>query len=149
MTEVLFYHLERARLEQVLPELVMKCLERGWHSVIQTDTEEQADTFSSLLWSFRDDSFIPHGTARDGFSDRQAVFLTSDTQNPNRAKIRFILNGAQLKDSTDYLRIIYLFDGNNDEAVAMARKNWSEARRADYNVTYWRQNAQGKWEQKA
>ena len=35
MTEVLFYHLERARLEGVLPGLLEKSLERGWKAVVR------------------------------------------------------------------------------------------------------------------
>ena len=38
MTETLFYHLERRALEDVLPGLVEKSLERGWRAVIRTDS---------------------------------------------------------------------------------------------------------------
>ena len=35
MTEILFYHLERAALESVLPGLLEKSLERGWKAVVR------------------------------------------------------------------------------------------------------------------
>ena len=35
MTEVLFYHLQRAPLERVLPELLERSLARGWRAVVR------------------------------------------------------------------------------------------------------------------
>ncbi|GIR10158.1 MAG: hypothetical protein CM15mP21_4200 [Hyphomicrobiales bacterium] len=37
MTEVLFYHLERQTLEQVLPRLVQASLGRDWRVVVKPD----------------------------------------------------------------------------------------------------------------
>ena len=34
-TEVYFYQLENRSLEQVLPALLERSLERGWHAVVQ------------------------------------------------------------------------------------------------------------------
>ena len=64
MTEVLFYHLQNMPLERVLPPLLEKSLERGWRVVVQTASEERADALDSHLWTYRDDSFLPHGTWR-------------------------------------------------------------------------------------
>ena len=41
MTEILFYHLERQPLEDVLPRLLERSLERGWKVVVQTTTRER------------------------------------------------------------------------------------------------------------
>ena len=38
MTETLFYHLERRSLEDILPGLVEKSLQRGWRAAIKTDS---------------------------------------------------------------------------------------------------------------
>ena len=34
-TEILFYHLETRTLEQVLPPMLERSLERGWRAVVQ------------------------------------------------------------------------------------------------------------------
>ena len=43
MTEVRFYHLQRKTLEQALPQLLEKTLERGWRAVVMAGSE--ADHF--------------------------------------------------------------------------------------------------------
>ena len=60
MTEILFYHLESGRLEDVLPGLLEKTLERGWRAVVQTGTKERAESLDGFLWTYRDESFLPH-----------------------------------------------------------------------------------------
>ena len=89
MTEVLFYHLENQPVERVLPPLLEKSLERGWRVVVQTASEERADALDSHLWTYRDDSFLPHGTWRDRDAAEQPIILAVDGGNPNRAPCAF------------------------------------------------------------
>ena len=42
-TEALFYHLERHPLEVVLPQLLLRTLERGWRAVVQAGSEERLE----------------------------------------------------------------------------------------------------------
>lgn len=63
--EILFYHLERQSLESALPLLVEKSLERGWRVVVRAGSAERLDAIDTALWTYREDSFLPHGaTAR-------------------------------------------------------------------------------------
>ncbi len=64
MTEVLFYHLQNITVENVLPPLLEKSLERGWRVVVQSTSPERADALDAHLWTYRDDSFLPHATWR-------------------------------------------------------------------------------------
>ena len=59
VTETLFYHLERRSLEDVLPGLVEKSLERGWRAVIKTDSSERSDALDNLLWTYDEQCFWP------------------------------------------------------------------------------------------
>lgn len=148
-TEVLFYHLERSPLEHVLPTLVEKTLARGWRAVIQAGSNERIDGLDDLLWTYRDDSFLPHATAKDGDPAQQPVFLTTEEENPNRAQIRFLVDGANCAAIRDYARVVYMFDGQNTEALAQAREQWKRAKAEGCDVTYWQQSDAGQWEKKA
>ncbi|KAB2918451.1 MAG: DNA polymerase III subunit chi [Hyphomicrobiaceae bacterium] len=148
MTEVLFYHLEHQPLERVLPSLVERTLERGWRAVVQAGSDERVDALDTLLWTYREDSFLPHGTRRDGNPALQPVFLTTDVDNPNGAKVRFLVDGADTRDLGAYDRIVYLFDGRDTAAVAQAREQWKAAKAAGCEVTYWQQSAEGRWEKR-
>ena len=151
-TEVLFYHLEHFPLERVLPTLVEKTLERGWRAVIQAGSVERVEALDGLLWTFRDDSFIPHGTVRDGPPAAHPVYLTIEDDAPNDANIRFLVDGADLADSaalTDYERVVYLFDGHDVDALKAARGQWRKAKEAGCTLTYWQQSEDGRWQKKA
>ncbi len=148
MTEVLFYHLQQKPLEQVLPQLLEKCLERGWRCVVQAGSDERVDSLDALLWTFRDDGFLPHGTAREQDAAEMPVVLATGAVNPNDATVRFLVDGATADDLKPYSRAIYLFDGNDPDAVDTARDQWKEAQGEGFECTYWQQDANGKWQKK-
>jgi DNA polymerase III subunit chi len=150
MTEVLFYHLKGQTPEQVLPALLTKSLERGWRVVVQASSEERVEALDAHLWTWRDDAFLPHGTWRDAEAAEQPIVLTVDEQNPNRATVRFLVDGAAMvEDATGYQRIVLLFDGDDPEAVETARTRWSEAKAKGMEATYWQADEHGRWRRQA
>lgn len=149
MTEILFYHLEQRPLEQVLPILLEKTLERGWRAVVQAGSAERSEALSNVLWSWRDDAFLPHGTARDGNPEHQPVWLTADDDTPNGATVRFYVDGAVLGEITALERAVYMFDGRDAEAVETARVQWKQAVAAGHDATYWQQDEGGRWHKRA
>jgi len=149
MTEVLFYHLERQPLERVLPQLLEKSLARGWRAVVQAGSDERVEALDAALWTYREDSFLPHGTAGDGNAGMQPVFLTTGDENPNKAEVRFLVDGTQASDVSAYQRMVYLFDGRDETAVEAARAQWKDMRAQGLEVTYWQQDEAGRWVKKA
>jgi DNA polymerase-3 subunit chi len=147
MTEMLLYHLQGRPLESALPPLLEKSLERGWRVVVQAASEERIEALDAHLWTYHDDSFLPHGTARDRDAGEQPILLTLDEGNPNRAQVRFLIDGADVPpDAAEYDRIVLLFDGGDPDAAAAARARWQDAKAKGFDATYWKQNAQGRWE---
>jgi DNA polymerase-3 subunit chi len=149
MTEVYFYHLQRQSLEKVLPQLLEKCLERGWRCVVQAASDERLDALDTLLWTYSDASFLPHGTDREADAAEIPIVLTTSTANPNGAAVRFFVDGATADDLAAYQRAIHLFDGNDPDAVEAARDQWKEAQGEGFEVTYWRQDAAGRWQKQS
>jgi DNA polymerase-3 subunit chi len=150
MTELYFYHLQRQPLERVLPQLLEKSLERGWRVVVQATSEERIDALDAHLWTYRENSFLPHGTDKDSQFGEQPILLTTKDHNPHGAKIRFLVDGAEPPaGGEDYDRIVLLFDGNDPDAVAVARTHWQEANARGFAVTYLQQDEHGRWERKA
>jgi DNA polymerase III subunit chi len=150
MTEILFYHLQNQPLERVLPTLLEKSLERGWRVVVQAASEERVEALDAHLWTFRDDSFLPHSTWRDADTREQPILLTVNDDNPNGAGVRFLLDGSPVpSDAAAYERIVLLFDGGDSDAVDAARARWSDARAGGFDVTYWQPDERGRWQRKA
>jgi DNA polymerase-3 subunit chi len=149
MTEILFYHLHNQRLENTLPTLLEKSIARGWRVVVQAASDDRVDFLDAHLWTYRDDSFLPHGTDREATAAAQTVLLTTRDDNPNAANVRFLLDGVALPaDLGAYQRVVLLFDGDDADAVAGARAHWSAAKAQGHETTYWQPDEQGRWQQK-
>jgi DNA polymerase-3 subunit chi len=150
LTEILFYHLQGQPLDRVLPALLEKSLQRGWRVVVQAASEERIEALDAHLWTYRDDSFLPHGTFREATAAAQPILLTLADDNPNGAAVRFLIDGAPIPaDAGGYERLVLVFDGNDPEAVAAARERWSEAKAKGFDVTYWQPDEQGRWQRQA
>jgi DNA polymerase-3 subunit chi len=149
VTEVYFYHLQNQPLERVLPQLLEKCIERGWRCIVQAQSDERVQALDQHLWTWRDDSFLPHGTDREANAADQPVLLTTSDGNANAANVRFFVEGANSEHLDGYARAIHLFDGNDPDSVDAAREYWKSAQAAGHTVTYWQEDEAGRWQQKA
>jgi len=148
MTEVLFYHLERKPLEDVLPTLLERSVARGWRCVVQV-AAERAPSLDDLLWTYAEESFLPHGLEADEGAEQPVVIVSRDS-NPNGASVRFLIDGAALpQEPHAYARIVLIFDGRDEAATALARERWRETRSLGLAATYWQQNDEGRWEKRA
>jgi DNA polymerase-3 subunit chi len=147
--DVLFYHLERQTLERVLPTLLEKTLAKGWRAVVQAGSEERLEALDLALWTYADDSFLAHGTAQTGQPDAQPIYLTTGDETPNGAGVRFLVDGATAASFSGAERLVFVFDGRDDDATAQAREQWKAAKASGCQVTYWRQSDEGRWEKMA
>jgi DNA polymerase-3 subunit chi len=148
MTEVLFYHLTESKLEDALPALLEKSVERGWAVVVQTVAEARRDFLDAHLWTFRDDSFLPHGTDEMPAAERQPVLLTATADNPNAATVRFVVDGAEPPPLGGYARVVFMFDGYDTVQLDHARSQWKTLKGEGHALTYWQQSQDGRWVKK-
>ena len=149
MTEVLFYHLQGMTLEGVLPPLIEKSIERGWRVTVQAASEERADTLDGHLWTYRDDSFLPHGTWRDRDAADQPVVISIDESNFNGSHVRFLVDHSELPANAEtYERVVLVFNGEDEEAVAAARAAWSHCKARGLDATYWQTDDRGRWQRR-
>jgi DNA polymerase-3 subunit chi len=148
MTEVGFYHLRTMPLERALPRLLERALAEGHRVVVMAGSEERVLSLDALLWTWRDDGFLPHGTHRDGHTARQPVFLTAADENPNAATMLVLTDGVRSARLDAFARVADMFDGNDEEALAAARQRWREAKEAGHALVYWQQTETG-WEKRS
>ncbi len=149
MTEVLFYHLTESKLEDALPALLEKSVERGWKVVVQTNDEARRDMLDAHLWTFRDESFLPHGTDAAPMAQAQPVLLTTETENANDATVRFMVDGAAPPPLDPYERVVFMFDGYDQQQLEGARAEWKRLKGEGHSLTYWQQSPEGRWVKKA
>jgi DNA polymerase-3 subunit chi len=146
LAELWFYHLERSELERALPPLLEKCLQRGWRALVRGGSAERLESLDTTLWTYRDDSFLPHGRDVDPAPERQPVLLTTQAGNANGAQALFVIDGADPGDISPFERACVVFDGRDSHALDLARSQWKQAKDAGITASYWRESAAGKWE---
>ncbi|WP_395018942.1 DNA polymerase III subunit chi [Dongia sp.] len=152
MTEVRFYHLQRARLEEVLPVILERCQQRAERVLVLAGSTERVEALAALLWTYRPDSFLPHGTARDGEAARQPIYLATaedPSDNPNAAQVLILSDGARHPRVGEFKLVCALFDGHDETAVADARTQWKACKEAGHAVVYFQQGDNGKWQETA
>ena len=146
-TEVRFYHLTRQSLEQALPALLEKTLERGWRAILRGPDAERLSALDNWLWTYSDNGFLPHAIQGDGPDAEQPLLLTTEDVNPNGANVLFLLDGLT-ESAHAYDLICLVFSGGDEAAVNAARAAWAKYKDAGASLTYWQQGDRG-WEKKA
>jgi DNA polymerase-3 subunit chi len=144
--EVWFYQLERSPLAAALPALLEKTLARGWRAVVRTANDEDTARIDEMLWTYREDSFLPHGVAGERLADHQPILLTSSEDYQEGTNALFVLNGAEPSGLMHYERCVILFDGQVEGELASARAQWKKLKADGWDVSFWRENPDRGWE---
>jgi DNA polymerase-3 subunit chi len=147
MSEIGFYHLTRTAADQALPQLLGRTLAAGQRALVLCATPERVAALDAALWLCPEPDWLPHGTARDGNADLQPIWLATEDAAVNGAKFLFLVDGAASERLEAFDRVFDLFDGQDEAAVAAARRRWAAAKAAGHALTYWQQTARG-WERK-
>lgn len=150
MSRVDFYHLQNQKLEDVLPKLLEKAYSIHKNAVVRVGNAERIEFLNSLLWTYDEQSFLPHGSKKDGTPESQPIWLTAENDNPNSAVFLFLTDGAdaEIDEISQYERVFNIFDGNSQEAVENARNFWRALKQQSIDIFYWQQNSDGAWQQK-
>jgi DNA polymerase III subunit chi len=148
--EILFYHLTASPLERNLPGLIERSLERGWRVVVRCGSEAGLAMLDTVLWTYRDDAFLPHGTAAMPHPELQPVYLTLGEEVPNAATVLMLVDGARAapEEMKRFERTCLIFDGTDARVVETARADWRAVTAAGLPAKYWAQE-RGGWVQKA
>ena len=145
----MFYHLTESKVEDALPPLLERSLERNWRVTVQTVTDERCQALDTHLWTFRADSFLPHGSDQQPHAELQPILLTATAANQNNAGVRFVIDGAEPPELSGYERVVFMFDGHDDTQLQSARGQWKRLKGEGHTLSYWQQNRDGRWEKKA
>lgn len=148
MTEVAFYHLTKSNLEPTLAQLLQKTIDGNKRAVVMVGSGERVEALAQYLWTHDPASWLPHGTMADANAQHQPVWLTEKDENPNGASFLFLADGALSTSIAEYDRCFEIFDGNDSNAVDVARGKWKSYKDDGFALTYWRQSEIGGWEKK-
>ena len=149
MVEIRFYHLQNKTEDQVLPVILSKALERGHKVVLKLPSAQAVAKYNDHLWTYSADSFLPHGSEKEGNAQDHPVWLTDKDENLNDADVLVVGSGAVTEMQGDFTLCCEMLNGHNDEEISAARARWKTYKEQDYDVTYWQETPNGGWEKKA
>ncbi len=133
-----FYHLTRMPLEKILPSIAERVLGQGERLVVVADDEKMLARLDTLLWSYKPESFLPHGRNGD-----QPVLLTREAVDMVYTQNIAIVDGTWRDAALAFNRAFYVFD---TDMIAAARAAWRGLTdKADVERHYWKQDEAGKW----
>ncbi|MEM7729123.1 MAG: DNA polymerase III subunit chi [Pseudomonadota bacterium] len=147
--EYWFYHLEASTLKGVLPDLLSKTLAKGWRALVRFPDGADLSEWDDHLWTYQDQSFLPHGREDQGRADVQPVLLANAADSADGFDAVFLVDGADVADMSSAERVMVLIDGRSETAVARERARWKALKDTDAMMSYWQQGARGRWEKKA
>ena len=145
-----FYHLTRGPLERTLPVLLGKAREAGWRIAVRGRDADRMEWLDEKLWQGADDGFLPHGLAGGPHDALQPILLTTAAAATNDPACLMAIDGAEVapEEVQRLERVCVLFDGNDPEAVQVARGQWKALTVAGCSAQYWSEES-GRWEKKA
>lgn len=142
--------MQNKKLEDVLPKLLEKAYATKKKIVVRIGNEERVEFINSMLWTYEEASFLPHGSKKDGNAELQPIWLTANNDNPNGAEFLFLTDGARADSDEikNFERVFNIFDGNSEISLEAARDFWRELKQSGAEVFYWQQELNGAWKQK-
>lgn len=153
MADISFYHLHSLPLGKALPKLLEKVYASGAKAIVSAPSEDNIEQLNKELWTYTTKFFLPHGSKKDGFVEKQPIYLTAANENPNGATIFVATGGKEIDFDDSYFssfnRFLDMFDGTDEKALQQARKRWTSYKKAGHNLRYWKQNSKGGWEEGA
>jgi DNA polymerase III subunit chi len=147
--EVWFYHLEKRRVEQELPGLLQRGLERQISMAVVGPEPEKLKALSNKIWDHSETSFIVHALPNEPWAADQLICLCADDQPANAAGFRFYVDGAEPQSLDGLTRASILFDGNDETSLAQARALWKRFKADNASIKYWKQDNEGRWKDQA
>tara|TARA_B100001741_G_scaffold301024_1_gene288856 strand:- start:137 stop:601 length:465 start_codon:yes stop_codon:yes gene_type:complete len=145
LTELFFYQLQVSKTYEVLPKLLEKTLEKRKRALVLGQSDEEVIRLSELLWSYKADSWLPHGSIEEPFSEKHPVLLSKNVCTVNDATFLFVLNGVLPNSIEAFERCSVLCDEHAIESISSLRKKYSKNTKNKYHVTFWQEDRNGRW----
>ena len=146
--EYWFYHLEASTVEGILPGLLEKTQQKGWRALVKLP-EAQLKEMDDYLWTYKDDSFLPHGRDDEPLAERQPITLSASAKTATGYQAVFLLGGSDIEDMSDVERCMVMINGRSQDNVMQERKRWKALKDTGASLSYYQQNDRGGWDKKA
>jgi len=137
MTEVIFIETSASRMEIRACEIVEENYARGRRLQIITLDQDQAERLDDLLWTFKPDSFIPHGLwVASPDETTQPVVITS-TKEPVAGMDSLLMMGyGEVDLVSQFSHAFHFVVVDNQERLDSSRGYWTLLKDAGFSLRH-------------
>jgi len=114
--------------------------------VIFCTDQETAKVVDDFLWSYKEDSFLPHALKKHEEVSLNPILVSTDLDEGFEHNVLIALNGVLIneKDWQRFAKIYYFFDDQDMTEKENARSMWKSFSSLDIDCKYWI-NEKNKW----
>ena len=150
MTQIIFYNTAPLQVEKTLFALLEKSLEKGNKSLLLFKEKEKCLSINEQLWTYKQNSFLPHISEDDQIYDNidVPVYLSTKNENPFKAELLFSIDGF-LPDNIDHFERVIIIIDVNDELLNEKYKNYYlDINKNFEDIVFYKSDDNGKWIEK-
>ncbi|GAB4276981.1 MAG: DNA polymerase III subunit chi [Deferrisomatales bacterium] len=136
MSIVAFHEVKGPRWELALCRLVEAAYGRGERLYLWADSEAAARRLDDLLWTFRDEAFVPHGLWQGEARLEEPVAVGWQAGNPNGATCLVLARDAAPEEVAGFPRVLDLAPVDVPELRQAARARYRAFRDAGFDVSF-------------
>ena len=140
MKEFFFYNITARDAFKDSAILIEKLFKQRIKVLILCADDEVTSFFDDFLWSFKEESFMPHKVLDRDASQLETIIISKKQLTMEDFKTLIVLKGSIV--NTDYCnrfeKTYYFFDDNNDDEKKLARNLWREAVKLGTRCKYWK-----------
>jgi len=150
VTQIIFYSTAPLQVEKTLFALLEKSLEKGNRSLLLFKDKEKCLSINEQLWTYKQNSFLPHISEDDQIYDNidVPVYLSTKNENPFKAELLFSIDGF-LPDNIDHFERVIIIIDVNDELLNEKYKNYYlDINKNFEDIVFYKSDDNGKWIEK-
>lgn len=139
MPTALFLKTTRSGFDRAVCEQALECYNAGKRVLLAVASREQARRLDNMLWTWKQECFIPHLFAEEAQGDdrsllpQMAVVITTQMANPNGASVALLAGPVEAGRLQPFDEIIDFVVDDDDVAKAAARERFRLYRDAGFN----------------
>ncbi len=149
MKEIRFYHLQRTTIKNALPAILEKALARGMRALILLENDDEIKQMDQWLWSYKQESFLPHGCDGDDKPQLHPIWITKKHENKNNANLLILTDGLDWQGDVSGIELQCEIFHDDAMILPKLRKKWQDVKTQDFISSYWQQDDHGRWQKKA
>lgn len=149
LCSVSFYAVGNDSIARVAALLCDKAYHSGHRVLLHVEQKDAMEAFDYQLWTFKQKSFLPHGTTADLVPEWMPILISQEGVNRNNAAIYMGCAHCIPENVDEFARVIDIFNQSDNVALKAARARWRTYAGQGKEVSFWTQDQKTRKWQKA